>query len=267
MPTTEELLARIEALEGNARTRSRRRGVRIALSVVALAALLAVPIGVFASHSFTDVPNSNTFHAQIGRVKGAGITAGCTATTYCPTANVTRGQMAAFLARSAGRVAHVTGGNTLPDNSADVVVASLTIKPGDVTGGTANIAIDANILAYVGNGAACPCSAAFVIYVNGEGVASFPSYASIGGINYSGGIGMETTGVAVVAAVPTGVNATVEVRGYHLVSTQTFSAIADLTATYVPFGSDGSNATVAAPVKASDVDPKDKLHADKVLNP
>ena len=48
---------------------------------------------------FTD-DETSTHEDSINRVKAAGITSGCTATTYCPTAPVTRGQMAAFLQRA-----------------------------------------------------------------------------------------------------------------------------------------------------------------------
>ncbi len=48
---------------------------------------------------FTD-DNGTTFEASINRLAASGITAGCTATTFCPTADVTRGQMAAFLDRA-----------------------------------------------------------------------------------------------------------------------------------------------------------------------
>jgi len=48
---------------------------------------------------FTD-DNGSTHEDSINRVREAGITFGCTATTYCPNANVTRGQMAAFLDRA-----------------------------------------------------------------------------------------------------------------------------------------------------------------------
>jgi hypothetical protein len=48
---------------------------------------------------FTD--DDGTTHEQnINRVKEAGITSGCTPTTYCPDSSVTRGQMAAFLRRA-----------------------------------------------------------------------------------------------------------------------------------------------------------------------
>ena len=55
-----------------------------------------------ASASFTDVPNNAQFFAEIEAMKAAGITAGCTATTFCPDGNVTRRQMAAFFARALG---------------------------------------------------------------------------------------------------------------------------------------------------------------------
>jgi S-layer homology domain len=52
--------------------------------------------------SFTDVPTNAQFFAEIEAMKESGITAGCTATTFCPDANVTRRQMAAFFARALG---------------------------------------------------------------------------------------------------------------------------------------------------------------------
>ena len=48
---------------------------------------------------FTDDENS-TLEDSINRVREAGVAAGCTATTYCPKHDVTRGQMAAFLRRA-----------------------------------------------------------------------------------------------------------------------------------------------------------------------
>lgn len=52
-----------------------------------------------ATPSFTD-DESNTHEVNINRLRAAGITTGCTATTYCPTQTVIRGQMAAFLHRA-----------------------------------------------------------------------------------------------------------------------------------------------------------------------
>lgn len=76
-----------------------RRGVRaIVMGLVVLA--LAVPATVLASHAFTDVPNSHPFHTDIGAMVTRGISpTGCGGGNYCPDANVTRGQMAAFINR------------------------------------------------------------------------------------------------------------------------------------------------------------------------
>jgi hypothetical protein len=48
---------------------------------------------------FTD-DRGNTFEPYINRLAAAGVTSGCGGTKYCPSTNVTRGQMAAFLRRA-----------------------------------------------------------------------------------------------------------------------------------------------------------------------
>lgn len=79
------------------RPRSRtRRGLAVVGLVVALAVLPAIAL---ANHSFSDVPNSNPFHADISALVGSGVTSGCGGGKYCPKDNVTREQMAAFLNR------------------------------------------------------------------------------------------------------------------------------------------------------------------------
>ena len=49
--------------------------------------------------SFTDVPRSEPFYKRIETLLHTGITAGCTATTYCPADPVSRGAMAIFIAK------------------------------------------------------------------------------------------------------------------------------------------------------------------------
>jgi hypothetical protein len=53
-----------------------------------------------ADHDFFTDDTGTTHEANINRVAAAGITSGCTPTTYCPNSPVTRGQMAAFLRRA-----------------------------------------------------------------------------------------------------------------------------------------------------------------------
>ena len=52
------------------------------------------------SVEFADVPISNIFHDDILTIATAGVTAGCGGADYCPTALVTRAQMAVFLLKS-----------------------------------------------------------------------------------------------------------------------------------------------------------------------
>jgi len=47
--------------------------------------------------SFTDVPASNIFYRFVETLLHKGVTGGCTATTYCPSAATTRDQMAVFV--------------------------------------------------------------------------------------------------------------------------------------------------------------------------
>jgi len=65
-----------------------------------MAAFLDRALGLPATGTdyFTD-DEASIFEANINRLAASGITKGCTATTYCPALDVTRGQMAAFLHR------------------------------------------------------------------------------------------------------------------------------------------------------------------------
>lgn len=54
---------------------------------------------VYGTNGFTDVSPTSPFKAHIEALLRAGVTAGCTATQYCPGQNVTRLQMAIFLER------------------------------------------------------------------------------------------------------------------------------------------------------------------------
>lgn len=80
-----------------------KRWIRVAL-IVAATALIVAPLTAVATHSFSDVPNDNTFHGNIEWLQQADVTRGCNPpanTRYCPKDNVTREQMAAFMQRLA----------------------------------------------------------------------------------------------------------------------------------------------------------------------
>jgi hypothetical protein len=80
-----------------------RRTRRIAL-VIAAATLVAIPAAAFAGSVFNDVDDSNIFIGDISWLKDTGVTKGCNPplnTDFCPTDDVTRQEMAAFLHRLA----------------------------------------------------------------------------------------------------------------------------------------------------------------------
>lgn len=52
--------------------------------------------------TFGDVPTSHTYYRAIEALASSGITGGCGHGNFCPSQNVTRGEMAAFLARAFG---------------------------------------------------------------------------------------------------------------------------------------------------------------------
>ncbi len=69
-----------------------------------LGVLLAIPAGSWASHRFSDVPDSNIFHDDISWLADAEVTKGCNPPAndeFCPSDAVTRQQMSAFMRRLA----------------------------------------------------------------------------------------------------------------------------------------------------------------------
>jgi hypothetical protein len=69
------------------------------IGLVVLTAGLAFPLGVVASHQFSDVADTSPYHGDIDALADSGVTTGCGGGKYCPKDFVTREQMAAFLNR------------------------------------------------------------------------------------------------------------------------------------------------------------------------
>jgi len=87
-----------------------QRHVRRTLLVIAVLSVFVIPVAVSAGDGFTDVDDTNVFHADIDWLADAEVTKGCNPPVndmYCPGSVVTRGQMAAFPHRAIGQqVAH-----------------------------------------------------------------------------------------------------------------------------------------------------------------
>jgi hypothetical protein len=101
------------------------------LLTVMATVLISVPTAVWASHQFTDVPDSHIFHTGISWMKDNNITVGCNPpanTRFCPDDNVTRGQMATFMKRLAE--------NTVVDAATLDGLTPADVAPISVVGGT-----------------------------------------------------------------------------------------------------------------------------------
>lgn len=235
----------LEPPRGNGRSRRRRL---LAGTVVAVA--LAVPGAAFASHLFTDVPDGHTFHGNIANLAGAGVTAGCGGTNYCPEANVSRGQMAAFLNRGLGRVAEAPV-QTPVTGTGQATLGELTITPGIPDG--LDAAKQFVVAQYDGsvrftNISNCPCTVAIYLTANGTPLTQVATATTVTTANTYWPI--STSGVVpVTGSEPV----TVRLLGYYVggaTTTTAYTMYGTLTAQTVPFGSTGGS-TLSAPAPAA----------------
>jgi hypothetical protein len=166
--------------------------------------------------------------------------------------------MAAFLARTGGRVdfsgVDNANGPALSTNAASpTVLASVTIKAGDVTGGYAAVQLTGSFVAYSNSAVGLPTIGfAFIQEAGTTTRVSGTAYAQIDAI--AGGIaGVDASAVIGVVSVPTGVSKTYELVAYRLYGTGSLLGFATLSGMYVPFaGSGGNVAPVNAPVSDGD---------------
>lgn len=230
-------------IELGAAERRWRRRFRIVIAISAVVALL--PTAVLAATTFTDVPPSHTFRTDISRVAEAGITAGCGGGKYCPDAEVTRGQMAAFLARTGSRAAYgpYTQGDPLPtlsnDANAPTALTSVTVKAGNVKGGTAFVTLIGSVGSYVWAETGLPVRSVFWVREVGTTAAHGMISSQIDAFDEpTGGVGTNNATVVAVVPVSTGVDHTFELVGWRIGSTSV-SAYANLAAIVTPFSEDG----------------------------
>jgi hypothetical protein len=228
---------RIRRLERPARSRRRALVALVTGTLLALAPAVAV-----ANHIFSDVPTGSAFHGDIERVYDARITAGCSASTYCPDTNVTRGQMAAFLSRTGGRVAYNSIG-FVADIFPAKALAVVNIRAGNVPGGTAFIKLDASATASTENlnATGCiPCVVWFNIVQVDSPNTSLTSTVEL--YNHRTDLQESASGsVTFVVPVPTGVNVSFVLHAQRAFGSSQVNAVGSLAATYFPFGPNGTD--------------------------
>ncbi|MTV27459.1 S-layer homology domain-containing protein [Nitriliruptoraceae bacterium ZYF776] len=217
-------------------TTSRRRTVLL----VAVLALLVVAIPAAANHAFRDVPSSYVHHNAIGDVADAGITAGCRdGREYCPNDDVTRGQMASFLARSGSRVAHDASATTLTAGSGNVNGVPVTVTAsGPGASGTQNIVLQGSVtVSFSGDLADCPCEVEAYVYRARGNLTGPSSFATLPA--EAAGNGTVNVSLPVDWSTPIAANRTEEFRIAVFVDGTTRSGLradGSLTAVTAPFG-------------------------------
>ena len=184
--------AELDVVDADATAPRPRPRVPHRLAVAGVAALLlALPVAVSASHLFSDVPNSNTFHAAISTLYGARITGGCGGGKYCPNAAVTRGQMAAFLVRGLGRMATTTDGSggdwadiaqVVPPGDPHPYIGTtpLTFVHGGGAGGTAYVFATGTVQVFTTEAGVCPCEVQAFLFNGTTGEESQLFFGMIG---------------------------------------------------------------------------------------
>jgi hypothetical protein len=223
----------------------RRSRLHRAIAAAALTSLLvAMPVLVSASHQFSDVATSNTFHTSISNLYGARLTGGCASGKFCPNDNVTRGQMAAFLNRSLGRAASDSGIESWVELE-DFVFGQVTLKTGGASGGTAWVWVTGNVSAWTDENGICPCEIELYLYNETTGEYTVSVYEAIGS-EAPAGYYEDSATISHLFAVPSGVDITYTLAGGVISqlapSPENEAAFSyDLTAMYLPFDWDGGN--------------------------
>ena len=237
----------------------RRRRRRLLVVGVAIL-MLAVPVAVSASHIFSDVPTSSSYHTPVTRLVGAGITAGCGGGKYCPNAAVTRGQMAAFLSRSLGRGQGGIFGLSDWDSlvSPGSLVGAVDVTSGGGAGGTANVLVTGNINAWTDEAGVCPCEIQLWIENTVTGEFSATIFDSIGAdgvptndVDHPDPFWEGNATVSWMFAVPSGTTNSFEMFAVIVPTTPATTPtegnglvtgwVSTMQATYIPFAGNGTN--------------------------
>jgi hypothetical protein len=215
----------------------RRPSRRIAVLFAVLAVAVLVPVAV-AAHFFGDVPDTNPHHDDITALAQAGVTVGCGPNAYCPEHLVRRDQMASFMIRGFGRVAHAGFPVVeVPEEPSTVEDWSVEITPGlpqgTLPGATGFVKADAKINLLLVDETGCPCTFGAGLMLEGEFIDSDDSYVTLTTEGEFASIPLTGAG-EVTSSGPKQVEVAMWGTGGAL-------ANGDVTATYFPLGATGGN--------------------------
>lgn len=216
------------------------RPVRPFIAGIALALAIVLPTVALAADLFTDVSAGNSFKLNIENLAKSGVTAGCTATTYCPSQAVTREQMAAFLNRGLGRVTFrdLPSGAVSTTSNATFGSTSITtgIPGGAVSGATQFVDVIAQVTITLSDSTGCPCTYRMNVKVNDD----FANYrVADTTLTFVG----QTQSLVVMGVEPVSVSGSVpvEVQLFRISGGGTATAYGQLMARTSAFGYIGTN--------------------------
>ncbi|CAN5526730.1 hypothetical protein BH18ACT1_BH18ACT1_04480 [soil metagenome] len=216
-----------------------RRRVVAALAVIGL---VAAPAGVLASDRFSDIPTASPSHGTVDKIADAGIVRGCDdGTTFCPGRNLTRLEMAQFMARGAGSAGYAktdaSGGVVGTANATTII--QLDVSVAGIPSNTQRVKIDADVTVLAPATSDCPCQ--LTLYLQDESGTQVSANHVVTLVDPTGAaaLGDATSAAAslsLVAPQDTGTEET-----YFLAAqadtayTPALRAYGDLTATVFPF--------------------------------
>ena len=223
---------------------TRRGAVKLALLSVVLMLAIAVPVSVWASHHFNDVPNNHPFHSEISAIADAGITKGYTDGGYHPRDPITRQAMAAFLERGLGRVGINSTGPSGVQLAPSFGMTNLThvmIETGATGAGSNGFVHLVGTAQFTSTApSACPCRIDFVIVDESGFYVGSSAFDMSGAANPDG---QAVASATVQGVVPVQGDSTRRfvLRAILYSSTQAITARGTLSAVYLPFGPDGDD--------------------------
>lgn len=239
-----------------------RRTLTIAVAATAVLVLLG-GVAALAEHQFTDVPATHPFHEEISTVADAGITGGYSDGTFGPSRPVSRQAAAAFVERSAGRIAFsALPGAVLGTSTGQplALLGTVTIEAGAAGDGNGYVVLDGSYTAFTDGPSACPCDLSLLLFEQGVEDPLNGSFTDLGGTATETGFVSTSDSLQWVVPVAADRVATFELYAFlddaDVASVETFG---QLSALYVPFGPDSGATTVGVTPQGDGPDRSDVL--------